>query len=267
MSADKKKPTIYSTDPLAAIMELDAKLENCAASFEGRLSSASSTSNPSLEQLAADFKQFKVCMKLAIDLIRAQVSHVTSAVDEMENRNRRKFLLFRGLKETEGENLRSILSGVIVDKLQFKEFNPDSIRFCYRLGKDTSKAGKRPVLVRFQSLDVRARIWQSKKELKGADVSVAEYLTAPRRAIFNDARKFYGVHKCWSQDGSVYLLVPDGTKHRLLSQAQLKEIMQKFPPTQPRPMPGPSTTAAANRPVGSVPAAAAPTTRSRARPK
>ncbi|KOB52237.1 Uncharacterized protein OBRU01_26259 [Operophtera brumata] len=95
-------PTIYSNDPLAAIMELDAKLESCAASFEGRLSSASSTSNPSIE-----------------------------------------------------------------------------------------------------------------------------------RAFFNDARKIYGVHKCWSQEGSVYLLTSDGTRHRLLSQAQLKEITQKFPPTKP----------------------------------
>ncbi|KOB66761.1 putative tick transposon [Operophtera brumata] len=136
MTTDKKMPTIYSNDPLAAIMELDAKLESCAASFEGRLSSASSTSNPSLEQLAADFKQFKDYMKLAIDLIRTQVSHVTSAVDEMENRSRRKFILFRGVRETEGENLRTILSGVIVGKLKIKEFNPDSIRLCYRLGKD-----------------------------------------------------------------------------------------------------------------------------------
>lgn len=244
MPTEKRKPTIFTTDPLAAIKELDSKLDVCVASFEARLSGGSATTQPSLDKLASDFKQFKVCMKLAIDLIRSQVTQTISAVDDLENRSRRKFLLFRGIKETEGEVLNALLTDIIVNKLKVHDFTTDSIRFCYRLGKDTTGAGKRPILVKFQTLDVRSRIWNSKKELKGAGVSIAEYLTAPRRDIFNEARKLFGVHKCWSQDGCVYLLTSDGAKHRLVSLAQLKEIVQKFPPakvTAPAPAPEKST--------------------------
>lgn len=105
VSIQKRKPTLYSTDPLAAIKQLDSKLDDCMASFETRLSSTPTKAQPSLEQLAADFKQFKVCMKLAIELVRSQVTQVTAAVDDMENRSRRKFLIFRGVAEMDGENL------------------------------------------------------------------------------------------------------------------------------------------------------------------
>lgn len=248
-------------------MELDAKLEKCASSFEGRLSSvtASPSTSSTLEQLAAEFTQFKVSMTLSIELIRTQVAHMTAAIDEMENRSRRKFLLFRGINECQAEDLKMVLSDVIVNKMEIKEFNPSCIRFCYRLGKDISKTSKRPILVRFQSIDIRSRIWQSKKSLKGADISIAEHLTVPRRAIFNEARKVYGVHKCWSQDGSVYLLTADGIKHRLVSQVQLQEIMRKFPPSKTGPAPGksapaPAATAATKQ---AAPAVAAPSTRVR----
>lgn len=227
MSLDKKAKIINSADPLAAIKELDNKLDSCMASFESRMATASTTS---MEQLVADVKQFKVVMKLAIELIRSQMNQVTSLVDEAENRSRRKFLLFRGIVETHGENLKEVITKVVVDSLKLTDFTPECIHFCYRLGKDSTRGEMRPVLVKFQSLDMRSTIWRNKKELKGSTVSVAEYLTALRRSFFNEGRKIFGVHKCWSQDGSVYLLTSDGTKHRVISHCQLREIVTKFPP-------------------------------------
>lgn len=197
-------------------------------------------------------------MKLAIDLVRSQMTQVTALVDESECRSRRKFLLFRGIEETAGENLKEAVSGIVVEKLKLCDFTPDCIQLCFRLGRDATLGGARPILVKFRSLDVRSGIWRSKKNLKGCSVSIAEYLTPFRRSLFNEARKAYGVYKCWSQDGCVYLVTADGKKHRVVSQAQLREIMQKFPPpskdapaaaaTKPKPAktatPSPSTSAA-----------------------
>ncbi|KOB61983.1 Uncharacterized protein OBRU01_25155 [Operophtera brumata] len=150
----------------------------------------STASSASLEQLAAEVKQYKVGMKLAIDLIRTQMTQVTALVDDVESRGRRKFLLFRGIEEKEGESLKEVITK---NTLKIGDFSPESIRFCYRLGKDSAQGGSRPILVRFHSLDIRSSIWRSKKDFKGTGVSVAEYLTATRRSFFNEGRRNYGV--------------------------------------------------------------------------
>lgn len=165
MSSDKQGRRIFSTDPLAAIKELDDKLDSCMVSFEARMSTASSAS---LEQLAAEVKQFKVCMKLAIDLVRTQMTQVTALVDDVESRGRRKFLLFRGIEEKEGESLKEVITEIARNTMKLVDFSPESIRFCYRLGRDSAQGGSRPVLARFHNLDIRSSVWRSKRDLKGS---------------------------------------------------------------------------------------------------
>ena len=210
--------------PEDPIKSLEVKFDNCMKSFEAKLSAARPST---VQQLAAEFAQFRDTMVSALQVLKGQVAALNQITDDLDNRSRCKFLLFRGIAETEDDLLPTICN-IVTDKLKIpsQDFAVNEIRSCYRVGSPGDSSKPRPVLVKFSKLSTRKKIWQSKKLLKGSSVSIAEFLTARRRNLFKEARSVLGMQRCWSSEGVIYVKDDKGVKIRLTSMQQLSELSQ-----------------------------------------
>lgn len=221
-----------SANPMRALKELEAKFNEGMTAFEKRCTTlAPDITSPSgdlnMITLLEEFRSFKEVMLQALGLLRTQLSSLTQLVDNLDNQGRRKFLLFRGVPENAGESPAKAIEEIVVSKLKIVSFSTESdVTSCYRLGKQQGDK-KRPILVRFANTGIRSQIWQSKKELKGSDISVAEFLTPLRRQIFNEARARCGVHNSWTNDGNVYIKLKGGDTRRLFNLLELDELLPK----------------------------------------
>lgn len=212
-------------DPLAALKSIEEMYEKSMGSFETRLQAA--TSSTTLSQLVEDFQEFKVLMRKTVEILRDQIQNLTIITDDMENRSRRKFLLFRGVKEAANENPSTVVLDIAVHKLKCG-LQASDVQSCFRLGtKGSSTDRPRPLLVRFSDREARSNVWRAKKELKGSNISVAEFLTPIRKRILTEGRRIFGMNSCWSQDGNIYIKF-NSNKHRLLSENHLSQLAAKY---------------------------------------
>lgn len=213
---------------LSSLNNMEEKFEKTMESFESRFLTATSTIT--LNQLAKDYQAFKSFVRDTLIMIKNQIISLITVTDDMENRSRKKFLLFRGVKENPAENTSMVLCNIGTESLKL-QIKPEDIQFSYRLGTQNANVDKpRPILVKFRSLDLRTQVWRSKRELKGTPISVAEFLTAIRRRVYMEGRRIYGINNCWSQEGQIFIKLKDGSKRRILSENHLKDIVEEFPP-------------------------------------
>ncbi|CAG5050318.1 unnamed protein product [Parnassius apollo] len=91
---------LEKTKPEDAVKTLEKKFEECMSSFQARLES----SQPNITSLTNDFIMFKETMKTALEILKKQVQSLTLLTDDIDNRSRRKFLLIRGIEESDTEN-------------------------------------------------------------------------------------------------------------------------------------------------------------------
>ncbi|CAH2055702.1 unnamed protein product, partial [Iphiclides podalirius] len=215
------KPVHNSEDP---VRNLEVKFDECMLSFEAKLNAAKPST---VQQLAAEFAQFKDMIKSALQVLKGQVAALHQITDDLDNRSRRKFLLFRGIAEGKDDDLLPAISNIVTSnlKLPSKDFTIIDIKLCYRVGSTSDSTRPRPVLVKFSDLSVRGKLWHSKKHLKGSGISMAEFLTA-RRRHFKEARSVLGMERCWTSEGVIFVKDIDGMKLKLTSIQQLSELTQ-----------------------------------------
>lgn len=222
MATRKNIPVVEVND---VIKGLEGSFEERMKAFEDRLTQSGPMLN--LNQLAAEFQVFKKSFLSELELIKTQINSLIQITDEIDNRSRRKFLLFRGVDECPSEISSELVLGIIKSKLHIKNIHNSNIKSCFRLGNIGDKS--RPLLVKFDNNALRSDVWRAKKSLKGSSISISEFLTPRRREIFKEARSLYGMKSCWSQDGNIYLKLPQGEKIKLSSLSQLQEQKAKSP--------------------------------------
>lgn len=183
----------------------------------------SQASSPGTSKLEAEFSAFRGLITGALQNLQLQLEVLAQEVDQLDMRGRRKILLVHGVPDTMEEDTEAVVVQVVRERLNIPDFNAGDIRRCHRMGRASPNAS-RPVLVKFQSNATKDRIWFSKKLLKGTGVTVSEFLTKRRHDIFMAARQRFGVSKCWTRDGTVFVLGDDGTRHKMLSLADLNRI-------------------------------------------
>lgn len=103
--------------------------------------------------------------------------------------------------------------------------NPDSLERCHRLG--SKKDAARPILVRFSSIQLRARAWKAKTMLKGSKITLTEFLTKARQDLFVAARNHIELKKCWSADGVIIALLPNKKRAKIASSHELKKLISQ----------------------------------------
>lgn len=144
-------------------------------------------------------------------------------------------LLLHGVPEEKGEDAIMTVTNVVANKLRIAEFRSDSVSRAHRLGRSVENR-PRPLLVKFKDVSVRDKVWFTKSKLKGTGITQAEFLTKNRHSVFLKARQRFGVNKCWTRDGVIHVLAPDGTHHQVEVQSELDAICSTavtVAPTQP----------------------------------
>ncbi|XP_047543359.1 uncharacterized protein LOC125075693 [Vanessa atalanta] len=173
--------------------------------------------------IAADFEAFKIFIIATLNTLQHQVEFLRTELDRQEMRRRRKMLLLHGIPERKTENLNSRVVSVFAEHLDLPNFSSSSIKTTYRLGRSPTKK-PRPVVVKFTDVMVRKQVWYAKTKFKGTGITQSEYLTKPRHDLFLEARKRFGVTNCWTRDGYVYIISPDGVRHQVECRGDLELI-------------------------------------------
>lgn len=229
--------------------QLSKNMEDIVALFESRMSdfersltqsqttSKNTSSGSDISMLAADYAVFKDLMWKSLSMLRQQLQLLTAGFDRHEMLSRRKVLLFHGLPEDSDEQTESKVLAVVVEKMNLSDFDISNIDLSHRLG--TKKDRPRPILVRFTNLKSKHLVWNAKTALKGSGITLSEFLTKTRQEIFVAARKHFGMKYCWSHEGSITIALPDKSRKKVASFAELHSLMAKYPlaPTAQDPKP------------------------------
>lgn len=210
------------------------KLENMFGSrmreYEDKLkkvAAGSSTAHPDITSLSREFSEFKSFVWDTLSTMKSQIELLSLGFDRHETIMRRKVLLFHGIAEKQNERLPNVIHAVITDQLKLPEVKLDHVQVCHRLGSPGSKT--RPVLVRFHCMEQRHLVWDNKTTLKGTGITISEFLTKPRHRVFVDAREHFGIKQCWSVEGKIAILLPNKSRKKIESMAELNLLKSQFP--------------------------------------
>ena len=187
-----------------------------------------SSSPVTTSSLAADFNNFKSFTLSALNTLQRQVELITREMDRQEMRRRRKMLLFHGIAEEKSEDVLDRVVTVIGDNLDLTDFSSASIKSSYRLGPPSEKS--RPIIIKFVDVTTRNKVWYAKTKLKGTGITQSEFLTKPRHTVFLEARQRFGVNKCWTREGNIHVITPDGAKHRIECVTELEHLLNSKSP-------------------------------------
>lgn len=241
-----------------SIDALAATFASKLAAVEERLQMVSPEKVPSVNSIAAEFKQLQTFVVSSFSNIQKQLSILTNECDDMEMRSRRKILLFHGVPDAKDEDTLEAVTGVINKHLSSLCLRPVHISRAHRMGR-SSPNKPRPILVKFSSVQIRDETWFSKTGLKGTGVTVSEFLTRRRHRIFVAAREKLGISKCWTSGGRIVALGDDGKRHSITSLDDLERI--------PAANHARTVELQQSKPVGGVKVAANPAGGSRPRPR
>lgn len=205
-----------------SVSDLGTLFSKKIAQFEKDYKLDTPATAATITSLAEEFAAFKAFILDAFGCLQRQVELLSRETDALEMRSRRKMLLIHGVPEAKSEDPPGQVLHVVSTNLHLSELSKDDIGRCLRLGKPGGEK-PRPILVKFRDSAVRDSVWHAKTKLKGSGVTVSEFLTRTRHALFMAVRARVGVAKCWTRDGTVYILGPDGLKRRISSVAELGE--------------------------------------------
>lgn len=194
---------------------------NKMAEFQQNLSKTSSPASTS--SLSAEFTAFKSFIVLALNTLQRQVEFLGKEIESQEMKRRRKMILFHGVPEEKSEDLTVKVAGLVADHLLLPNFSSASIKSSFRLGRSVGKK-PRPILVKFREVSVRDKIWFTKTKFKGTGVTQSEFLTKNRHEVFLEARSRFGINKCWTRDGCINVLAPDGSHYKVECSSELNNI-------------------------------------------
>lgn len=159
----------------------------------------------------------------ALNTLQRQVEFLGKEIDRQEMKRRRKMLLFHGVPEEKTEEASICVAGLIAEHLMLPNFSSASIKSAFRLGRSSGKK-PRPLVIKFCEVSVRDKVWFAKTKLKGTGITQSEFLTKNRHDTFVEARTRFGVNKCWTRDGYIHIIAPDGNKHIVECSSELNNI-------------------------------------------
>ncbi|KAF9412059.1 hypothetical protein HW555_009318 [Spodoptera exigua] len=202
--------------------KLMAKMEEVQAQIQ-----CASTAKDTVAKIAEEFRTFRQLVYQMLGLLRNQIHECSKQVDAVETRHRRKALVINGIVEAEGEDCGKLILDLLNHKLSLG-LEQSSIKSCHRLG-GINKDHCRPILVHFNNIQTKASVWRLKTKLKGSPVSMKEFLTRCRQAVFGRARQHFGMRSCWTQDCIITIKTADGKRHKVTSMDDLNALITRFP--------------------------------------
>ncbi|XP_053624807.1 uncharacterized protein LOC128683326 [Plodia interpunctella] len=204
--------------------ELKSMFNSRMTSFEQSLDGSATADNSSVSN--SEYQTFKTFIWKAVSSLSSQMDLVLCALDEFEMRSRSSMLLLHGLAEEKDEDIADILIKLCRDKLNIS-VTSNSFSACWRMGGYPKADKPRPILLRCGDISFRRDIWSAKKLLKGSGLTFSEFLTAPRHAVFVEARKALGISGCWTSDGKIVVVTVKGSRKKITTRAQLTAVIEE----------------------------------------
>lgn len=207
-----------------SLTDLMAIFNERMSKFETELQKTPSASACTTTELAAEYNTFKTFVLEALGCLQRQMKVIARDVDALELHGRKKIVLMHGVPEHSKEETAQVVAEVVRNHLGLDNFAVSAVKRCHRMGRKADLSKPRPILVKFQDVAVRDKIWFAKTKFKGSGITVSEFLTRARHQVFLAAREKYGVMKCWTKYGHIFVLGSDGTRHRVASLGELDKI-------------------------------------------
>lgn len=214
---------------MEAILETQNKLqmlfEKKMDAFQSKLQESSAPATTVDEaSLVDEFAEFRTFMLTALKSLQEQINLLARESDAHEMRSRRKILLIHGVPESEGRETAVCVVDVVTKQLKVSDFQAQHISRCHRMGRPSVADRPRPILLKLHHVDMKQKLWSAKTALKGTGITLSEFLTKPRHDAFMAARQRFGINKCWTKDGFIFVLGSDGKRHRLSCIEELDKI-------------------------------------------
>ena len=204
--------------------------------FQSRLDDLRATcvvSTPTTETLAADFSSFRDSIQDMLGSLLANYSDLEYRVQDLEAKQRRDTILIHGIKEDSEVTPSTAALNIIVGKLGCSTISEASMNACYRLGTSNAQRKKpRPIVVKFARRDDRLQVWKNKKLLKGSRTLITESLIRPRQLLFTEARALFKANNCWTREGKIIVMFPDGHKEIITRPAELQQAESRLATSQ-----------------------------------
>ncbi|XP_072938248.1 uncharacterized protein [Epargyreus clarus] len=200
--------------------DYEDKLNKCAA--------GTSSVHPDITSLSREFTEFKSFVWQTLNKLKTQMELLALGLDRHETFMRRKVLLFHGLPEKDNEKVHERVLHIISNQMKETSISMDNLHVCHRLGSFNGKC--RPILVRFHDIQHRQVVWEGKTALKGTGITISEFLTQARHKAFMAARKHFGVKNCWTVEGKIMVLLPNKSRRKIESLAELQILVAQYPP-------------------------------------
>lgn len=183
---------------------------------------------------------FKISVMQSISAIKSELTKLVNKTVMVErtllDRQQETLLnniIIYGVAEEDGEDLLQMVPRIINSKLLNYQkpkvpFSNVDINYCRRLGKKVDGNKKpRPISVQFVNRWMRELIFKLKKHLKGSDVIITEQLVKPKLNMYNKARDTFGVKKCWSWNGNIYVCI-NGERKQIRNEKELADIVKNM---------------------------------------
>ncbi|CAK1546417.1 unnamed protein product [Leptosia nina] len=135
-------------------------------------------------------------------------------------------LLLHGVPESNNEDVPQVVSKILTETLLVPDASKDALNRCHRMGSTAKNNKPRPIVIKFIDVALRDRVWFKKTSLKGSDITMSEFLIKSRRDLFLAAREQFGISKCWTSGGSIRIITPGGSRVRVETEADLKDLIE-----------------------------------------
>lgn len=211
--------TEFQTSTHQMVVDFTKRMEYFEEELKKNLNQA-----PNISSLSAEFSSFKAFTLSALRALQDQLEVHARSIDQLEMRGRRKILLMHGVPEDQKEDTISVVASTVASKLKMPQFTSADISRCHRMGRPSSNK-PRPILFKLHDVAVRDNVWFAKTNLKNTGITLTEFLTKSRHEVFMAARQRFGITKCWSREGSVYIALADGNRQRVNWMGDLNKIV------------------------------------------
>lgn len=158
-------------------------------------------------------------LRRKVTRLESTVQKQNLALENVSQTSKLDSLCFFGIKDNKQEVTAKVITRILLEKYG-DVLKVENVCSAYRMGK-FREGSARPILVQFDSLYVRNRVYKNKSTFKGTDIVVRENLTAERLRIVKGAVQRYGAKCVWTSLGIVY--VKDGGRIRRLAVENLEE--------------------------------------------
>lgn len=197
----------------ASLETLSSKYDDIVHSLEGQKAEIKDISK----------KTHDLGMKVADQ--SARISFLENEVDRLEQYSRKYNVEIHGIKESDGEDLRSVLSS-LANKLKLPVPRPEEIEAVHRVKARPHAIA--PILVRFTSLDTRDKWLEQRTFLRGEKIFVNENLTARTKHLYWLTKNRATANQyrfVWVRNGKIYAKKEEGMSLiRIKREADLSKI-------------------------------------------